>query len=74
MSKSVLFELDTLRNDLTRIVAAISVINSSMENNVVDNMNVASDALFCVWENLYNVSKRISDVVDQEYAIRRGTV
>lgn len=74
MSKSVLCELDTLRNDLRRVVSAISVIQTAMESNTLADEKDAPEALYLAWEKLYDVSKRISDVVDQEYAIRRGTV
>lgn len=74
MSKSVLCELDTLRNELKRVVSAIAVIQSAMESKVLADENDAPEALFMAWENLYDVSRRFSDVVDQEFAIRRGTV
>lgn len=74
MSKSVLCELDTLRNDLRRVVSAISVIQTAMESKTLADEKDAPEALFLAWEKLYDVSKRISDVVDQEYAIRRETV
>ena len=72
MSAAVLTELDSLRVSLKRIVHAISVIQSAMENNVLADERDASEALFCVWESLYDTSNKISEQIDKEYAIRRN--
>lgn len=72
MDKSVLCELDSLRNSLHRIVCAISIIQQAMENNVICDGCEASEALFCVLESLYDTSKRISEEIDKEFAIRRN--
>ncbi|MGM9600647.1 MAG: hypothetical protein ACI3W5_03535 [Faecousia sp.] len=70
MSSEVLCNLDALRNSLKRAVSAVSVIQSAIECDILADENEASEALFFVWEKLYDISKQISEQIDIEYANR----
>ena len=66
-----LSEFDRLRNDLTRAVCAISIIQTAMAEDVVADPSDAPEALFCVWERLCEIREEFSSLVDKEYTLRR---
>ena len=72
MSKETLFILDSLRCDLSRAVRAVSVIQAAMAAGAIPGKEDAPDALYCVWERLYDISEKISQQVDAEYKQRRA--
>lgn len=71
MSNDVLAELDTLRNSLKRTTHMVSIIQSAMENNVISDEADAPEALFCVFEQMWDISHRFSDILDAEFASMR---
>ena len=68
MSNSVLIELDSLRNSLKRTTHMVSVIQSAMEHNVLSDEADAPEALFSVFEQMWDISKRFFDILDAEFA------
>lgn len=71
MSNNALAELDTLRNSLKRTTHMVSIIQSAMENNVLTDEADAPEALFCVFEQMWDISHRFSDILDAEFARMR---
>ena len=68
MSNNALAELDSLRNSLKRTSHMVSIIQSAMENNVLNDEADAPEALFCVFEQMWDISHRFSDILDAEFA------
>lgn len=68
MSNNALAELDSLRNSLKRTTHMVSIIQSAMENNVLNDEADAPEALFCVFEQMWDISHRFSDILDAEFA------
>ena len=71
MSNDVLAELDALRNSLKRTTHMVSIIQSAMENNVLTDEADAPEALFCVFEQMWDISRRFSDILDAEFTRMR---
>ena len=71
MSNDVLAELDALRNSLKRTTHMVSIIQSAMENNVLIDEADAPEALFCVFEQMWDISRRFSDILDAEFTRMR---
>lgn len=71
MSNDVLAELDALRNSLKRTTHVVSIIQSAMENNVLTDEADAPEALFCVFEQMWDISRRFSDILDAEFTRMR---
>lgn len=71
MSNNALAELDALRNSLKRTTHMVSIIQSAMENNVLTDEADAPEALFCVFEQMWDISRRFSDILDAEFAKNR---
>lgn len=71
MSNNALAELDALRNSLKRTTHMVSIIQSAMENNVLTDEADAPEALFCVFEQMWDISHRFSDILDAEFASMR---
>ena len=71
MSNNALAELDSLRNSLKRTTHMVSIIQSAMENNVLNDEADAPEALFCVFEQMWDISHRFSDILDAEFASMR---
>ena len=71
MSNDVLTELDALRNSLKRTTRMVSIIQSAMENNVLTDEADAPEALFCVFEQMWDISRRFSDILDAEFTRMR---
>ena len=71
MSNNALAELDSLRNSLKRTTHMVSIIQSAMENNVLNDEADAPEALFCVFEQMWDISRRFSDILDAEFASMR---
>lgn len=71
MSNNALAELDSLRNSLKRTTHMVSIIQSAMENNVLTDEADAPEALFCVFEQMWDISHRFSDILDAEFARMR---
>ena len=68
MSNNALAELDSLHNSLKRTTHMVSIIQSAMENNVLNDEADAPEALFCVFEQMWDISHRFSDILDAEFA------
>ena len=68
MSNNALAELDSLRNSLKRTTHMVSIIQSAMENNVLNDEADAPEAVFCVFEQMWDISHRFSDILDAEFA------
>lgn len=68
MSNNALVELDSLCNSLKRTTHMVSIIQSAMENNVLNDEADATEALFCVFEQMWDISHRFSDILDAEFA------
>ena len=68
MSNNALAELDALRNSLKRTTHMVSIIQSAMENNVLTDEEDAPEALFCVFEQMWDIGQRFSDILDAEFA------
>ena len=68
MSNQALAELDALRNSLKRTTHMVSVLQSAMENKVLTDEEDAPEALFCVFEQMWDISHRFSDILDAEFA------
>lgn len=71
MNNGALSELDALRNSLKRTTHMVSVIQSAMENNVLTDEADAPEALFCVFEQMLDISQRFSDILDAEFVRTR---
>lgn len=71
MRGSALVELDALCNSLKRTTHMVSIIQSAMENNVLTDEADAPEALFCVFEQMWDISRRFSDILDAEFAKNR---
>ena len=71
MSSNALVELDSLCNSLKRTTHMVSIIQSAMENNVLNDEADAPEALFCVFEQMWDISHRFSDILDAEFASMR---
>lgn len=71
MSNDVLAELDALRNSLKRTTHMVSIIQSAMENNVLTDEADAPEALFCVFEQMWDIIRRFSDILDAEFTRMR---
>lgn len=72
MSKNALAELDALRNSLKRTTHMVSIIQSAIENNVLTDEADAPEALFCVFEQMWDISQRFSDILDAEFVRMRA--
>ena len=68
MSNNALAELDSLRNSLKRTTHMVSIIQSAMENNVLNDEADAPEALFCVFEQMWDICQRFSDILDVEFS------
>ena len=71
MSNQALAELDSLCNSLKRTTHMVSIIQSAMENNVISDEADAPEALFCVFEQMWDISHRFSDILDAEFSRMR---
>ena len=71
MSNNALAELDALRNSLKRTTHMVSIIQSAMENNVLTDEEDAPEALFCVFEQMWDSGQRCSEILDAEFASMR---
>ena len=68
MSNNALVELDSLCNSLKSTTHMVSIIQSAMENNVLTDEADAPEALVCVFERMWDISHRFSDILDAEFA------
>lgn len=73
MSSKALVELDALRNSLGNTIHMVSIIQSALENNVLADEADAPDALFCVWERLWDLHRQFSAIIDAEFQKKRAT-
>ena len=67
MSNNALVELDSLCNSLKSTTHMVSIIQSAMENNVLTDEADAQEALVCVFERMWDISHRFSDILDAEF-------
>ena len=68
MSNNALVELDSLCNSLKSTTHMVSIIQSAMETNVLTDEADAQEALVCVFERMWDISHRFSDILDAEFA------
>ena len=71
MSNQALVELDALCNSLKRTTHMVSIIQSAMENNVLTDEADAPEALVCVFEQMWDIGQRFSDILDAEFSRMR---
>lgn len=71
MRSEALIELDSLCNSLSRTIHVLSVIQSAIENDVLSEEADAPEALLCVWEQLWDIKRKFSDILDAEFARKR---
>ena len=74
MSNDSLIALDSLRNSLTRTVHMVSLIQSAIENKVLADEADAPESLFCVWQQLWDISHQFSDILDSEFSRRKAAL
>lgn len=72
MSSKALVDLDALRNSLGSTIHMVSIIQSAAESNVFADEKDVPEALFCVWERLWDIHRQFSAVIDAEFQKKRA--
>lgn len=73
MNSKALVDLDALRNSLGSTIHMVSIIQSAAENNVFSDEKDVPEALFCVWERLWDIHHQFSAIIDAEFQKKRDS-
>ena len=73
MSSKTLVDLDALRNSLGSTIHMVSIIQSAIEKGVLSEEADAPEALFCVWERLWDIHHKFSAIIDAEFQKKRDS-